>query len=115
MLIKSDTVTAAGVSAESNGLNLTYQALKCMYVDSKPQPDGTNASISKEFLKRFGPNKGKADDKDDKIDDNLSNRADAGFGEQGGSASAADKFKEPKTIDELKIENAEDPAIQYAR
>ena len=114
MLIKSDSITSAGVSAESNGLNLTYQALKCMYVDSKPQPDGTNASISTEFLKRFGPSKGKADDKDDKIDDNLSNRADAGFGEQGGSASA-DKYTEPKTIDELKIENADDPAIQYAR
>jgi len=114
MLIKSDSITGAGVAAESNGLNLTYQALKCMYVDSKPQPDGTNASISTEFLKRFGPSKGKADDKDDKIDDNLSNRADAGFGEQGGSASA-DKYTEPKTIDELKIENSDDPAIQYAR
>ena len=94
MLIKSDAVSDAGLNVESNGLNLTAQALKCMFVDSKPQPDGTNTSISKEFLKRFGPNKGKADDKDDKekVDDNLSNKADSG--EQGGSVSEV-KYRVP--------------------
>ena len=80
VLLKTESAKDAGLNIESNGLSLTSQILKCTFVESKPQPNGTNAAVPQAFLSRFGPDKVAAPsgDQDKAIPDDLSGKGDAG-------------------------------------
>ena len=49
-------------------------------MESKPQPNGTNAAVPQAFLSRFGPDKVAAPsgDQDAAVPDDLSGKGDAG-------------------------------------
>ena len=58
MLLKAESESDSGMTIEANGLNLTSLAVKCAYVDSKPN-NFTNLGVDQAFLTKYGTNKPK--------------------------------------------------------
>ena len=125
MILKAQSESeSVGLNIEVEGLQLISNAIKCAYVDSKPN-NQTNLAVDQAFLTRFGTNKPKnssmsasanqpAGDQDQAVPDNLSTEAQGNINDaESIGVSNAGKFTEPDTVDDLKIDT-DDPAIQHA-
>ena len=59
MVLKAESERESGLNIEvEGGLQLTSNAVKCAYVESKPN-NSTNLAVDQAFLTRFGTNKPK--------------------------------------------------------
>jgi len=111
MIVKAVGCNETSLAVESNGLHLSASKLACKFVKSKPS-GASNDGASVHFLAKHASNRNQVDDNEDA----SSNKANAGYGEVGGTEVASGstkKYSEPDQITDLAID-LDDPAVQHA-